>query len=121
MLGVSFINKKIENLSEHSVDEPELSAAGDQDEEFFATKKKASNNISDLRSFLDSPLDSLSDYTRWPLLRKVFIELNTPLPASAACERLFNVGGLIFRPHRSSMTDVNFENCILVKCNKELV
>ena len=110
MLGVSFINKKIENLSEHSVDEPELSAADDQDEEFFATKKKASNDISDLRSFLDS----LSNYARRPLLWKVFIELNTPLPASAACERLFSVGGLIFRPHRSSRT------WILVKCNKEL-
>ena len=73
MLGVSFVNKKIENLSEHSVDEPELAAANDQDEEFFATKKKASNDISDLRSFLDSPLDSLSDYTRWPLLWKVLL------------------------------------------------
>ena len=97
MLGVSFINKKIENLSEHSVDEAELSGADDQDEEFFTTKKKASNDISDLRSFLDSPLDSLSDYARWPLLQKVFIELNTPLHAKGSLVLVVQSSGLIIQ------------------------
>lgn len=110
-------------MAEPVVDESELSSVEDQDEmDFFQTKNRTtSNTTSNLRSFLDSPLDNLCDYTRWPLLRKLFIELNTPLPASAACERLFSAGGLIFRPHRSSMTDVNFENCILVKCNKDFI
>ena len=35
---------------------------------FTTIKKKASNDVSNLTSFLDSPFDSLADYTRWPLL-----------------------------------------------------
>ncbi len=122
-LGISFINEKLENLTDSVVDETDMSSADDQDEtDFFPTKNRgSSDNALILRSFLDSPVDNLCDYTRWPLLRKLFIELNTPLPASAACERLFSAGGLIFRPHRASMTDVNFENCILVKCNKDFI
>ena len=54
-------------------------------------------------------------------LRQHFIELNTPVPASAACERLFSCAGLIFRPHRCSMTERNFENSLLVKLNNGFV
>ena len=104
-------------------DEHQDSSAEDDkdDNDFFQKKNKATSDASSLRSFLDSPVEKLSDYSRWPLLRQLFIELNTPLPASAACERLFSSGGLLFRPHRSSMTDKNFENCLLVKCNKDFI
>ena len=84
----------MESLAEPIVDESELSSADGQDEmDFFQTRNRASSESSNLRSFLDSPLDNLCDYTRWPLLSKLFIELNTPLSASAACERLFSTGG----------------------------
>ena len=103
-------------------DEHHGSSEDDKDDnDFFQKKNKASSDASSLRSFLDSPVENLCDYSRWPLLRQLFVELNTPLPASAACERLFSSGGLLFRPHCSSVIDINFENCLLVKCNKSFI
>ena len=61
------------------VEESELSSeADDQDEmDFFKTiNRTSSDSGSNLRSFLDSLLDNLSDYTKWPLLCKLFIELD---------------------------------------------
>ena len=84
-------------------------------------KNKVTSDESSLRSFLDNPVESLNDYLRWPLLRKLFIEMHVRLPASAACERLFSSDELLFRPHRPSMTDKNFENCLLVKYNKDFI
>ena len=52
---------------------------------------------------------------------EIFIELNTPVPLSAACVRLFCCAGLIFRPHLCSMKDKKFENSVLVKANNGFV
>ena len=93
------------------------STSEDEDKEFFKSKRKPS--ASEFELFLDSPTDEIAIYSRFPKLRQLFIELNTLLPASAACERLFSCAGLIFRPHRCSVKDDNFKNSLLVKLNKE--
>ena len=50
-------------------------------------------------------------------LKNLSLKLNTPLPASTACERLFSYGGMILIPHRTSLTDRHFEACLLTKLN----
>ena len=54
----------------------------------------------------------------FPAVCKLSLKLNTALPASAACERLFSVAGLIFRPRRACIGSKNFENQLLLRLNK---
>jgi hypothetical protein len=64
-----------------------------------------------------SSLDNLHEST---LLKSIFLELNTALPASAACERLFSVAGRVFMPNRTTMTDKHFEQQLLLRINSNL-
>jgi hypothetical protein len=50
-------------------------------------------------------------------LQKVFRKFNTPLPSSAAVERLFSKASGIYRKKRHNMTDENFERQLLLKAN----
>ena len=52
-------------------------------------------------------------------LWKLLVELNTPLPASAACERLFSAAGLIFKRLWVCIGDANVEAQLLLKLNKD--
>jgi len=63
---------------------------------------------------------------QFPLLHRntwvdLFIKYNTPLPSSAAVERLFSVGSDILRPKRSTLTADNFEKLVFVKGNLQLL
>ena len=119
MCRCGYINKRLESPTEltaaHDA-ESSISSLEEDENDFFFSKKKT--GTSELQLFLDSHNEELSAYVKWPKPRELFIELNTPVPASAACERLFSCTGLILRPHRCSMTDKNFENSLLLKLNK---
>jgi regulator of RNase E activity RraB len=63
---------------------------------------------------------------QFPLLQReawsdLFIRYNSPLPSSAAVERLFSIGSDILRPKRSSLTADNFEKLVFVKGNLHLL
>jgi len=53
--------------------------------------------------------DTLASLDHWPSQKPTFIKLNTLLPASAACERLFSAAGRIFEPRRGRIADKHFE------------
>ncbi len=119
---MDFINDRLESDTAVGVvreAETSISYVEDDENNFFFTKRKTS--ASELQLFMESHTEELPVYASWPKLRQLFIELNTPVPASAACETLFSCAGLIFRPHRSSVMDRNFENSLLVKLNKNFV
>ena len=58
---------------------------------------------------------SLTILDQHQAVKSLFKTYNSFLPSSAPVERLFSFEGLIFVPKRSSLSDRNFENLLLVK------
>ena len=85
--------------------------------QFFKRKLRSTKHVLDV--YLSSKLEDFTIYKgRCAPLRNLAIELNTPLPSSAACNRMFSSVGLILRPQRTCVSDKHFEACLLTKCNK---
>ena len=59
-------------------------------------------------------INSLEDF---PGCKNVFLRYNTPLPSSAAVERLFSFAGHIFAPKRKRTSDGLFEDIVFLKGN----
>jgi len=64
--------------------------------------------------------DDLTVIAAWPELKRLFIRLNTPLPSSAAAERLFSCAGVTMNSNRTAMPDNLFEQLVLLKKNKSV-
>jgi len=62
----------------------------------------------------DKEIDSLN---RYPLVKKLFLKYNTPLPSSAPAERLFSFGGIVNRARRQKLNDEHLEMLVLKKAN----
>ncbi|XP_060882405.1 E3 SUMO-protein ligase ZBED1-like isoform X3 [Labrus mixtus] len=68
---------------------------------------------------LNSYLESVYTMNSFPQIKNLSLKLNTGLPASAACERLFSTAALLFTSKRARMNSTDFENQLLLKRNKE--
>jgi len=53
-------------------------------------------------------------------LMALFLEYNTPVPCSAAVAEVFSQGKDILRDKRSPLTDVNFEELVVLRGNEKL-
>ena len=114
LVGLKYIRGR---LSDDNVVESEKNKTPQEEvsaKNFFKTKK-GDKHVLDIYLSSDEDFDIFEG--RHASLKSLALELNTPLPASAACERLFSCGGLILRPHRSSLSDKHFEACLLAKLN----
>ena len=105
---------------------PLTSVAADDDEDQFFKQRTGSNanqsNSGDaLVQYLQSNSEETACLSAWPELKQLFIRLNTPLPASAASERLFSCAGLVMNSRRTRMSDALFEELVLLKKNKDIV
>lgn len=115
--GLNYIKSHLKDQpTVHSGDTPQSS----DEEDFFSTikKGKAHENTKQLESYLANPDDDMDVLKSYPAVCHLSLKLNTPLPASAACERLFSTAGLILRPRRARIGSKNFENQLLLKLNK---
>jgi len=87
---------------------------------FFSSIKTApSTRASDLDGYLACASEEMELLHSFPLVKKLSLKLNTPLPASAACERLFSCAGQLFTPRRARLDSTNFENQLIVKLNNK--
>ncbi|MEL7308304.1 MAG: hypothetical protein AAGK05_10865 [Pseudomonadota bacterium] len=56
-----------------------------------------------------------------PSLMQIFCKYNTPVPSSAAVERLFSVGKDVLRATRASMSDLTLSRLLFLKANRRLL
>jgi len=76
----------------------------------------------ELSNFLTkNPTKNLDFSIETPTIRKVFIKLNTPLSSSVSIEQVFSIGSAVLTKKRGKMSDKNFENILMVKCNKHIM
>ena len=104
-LVIDFFNKGL--LPFTIVELPSFKALVGYD--FFARKKRHAPMFDQLERYLSDDSEHLSGLAAYPKLRTLFVELNTSLPASAACERMLSAAGLIFKPLRMCIGDAGFE------------
>ncbi|XP_072562952.1 uncharacterized protein [Paramormyrops kingsleyae] len=116
-LGLDFIKGNMEENSQLTSD-----STSSEEEDFFKPLKtsRAQQGPAVLDGYLTYAGDDMGVLKTFPSLLKLSLRLNTPLPASAACERLFSSAGLIFRPKRARVSSKNFENQLLLKLNKNI-
>ena len=78
--------------------------------------KKSGPQASDvLGDYFDAQTSGSFDGTIPSALKPLFIKLNTPIPSSAAVERLFSKGKDVLRPKRSDLTDTHFKALVCLK------
>lgn len=111
-------------FEQQNLSECESSDSDDASNFFDWSKNKSKLTLSleqEISNFLNkSPTKNLDSLTETPTIKKVFVKFNTPLPSSAAVERVFSVGSAVLTKKRGKMTDENFENVLMLKCNKHL-
>ncbi|KAL6491081.1 hypothetical protein MHYP_G00014260 [Metynnis hypsauchen] len=116
-LGLDYIRSHLDCQAENHISDHSQSS---EEEDFFSSLKKTSplETTQQLDAYLGCPRDTVEVLKSFPAVCQVSLKLNTALPASAACERLFTVAGLIFRPKRARTASKNFENQLLLRLNK---
>ena len=86
------------------------SESDDDEDAFFRSRRRPHVNVQDvIANYLHDASNTLASLDVWPSLKPTFIKLNNPLPASAACERLFSAAGRVFVPRRGRISDKRFE------------
>ena len=68
--------------------------------------------------YLNDCSSDLSSLNAYPHIKQLYVALNTGLPASAAVERVFSLGGRVFSPLRTKLSAEHFEMMIFLRLAK---
>ncbi|XP_071055951.1 uncharacterized protein [Onthophagus taurus] len=118
------IKTKILNLiNEENFEIMDSSPTGSEEDDFFVFEKRGTNkdvghNEIQLLNYLQDKRCDIKMLNDYPAMKKIFLKYNTPLPSSAAVERLFSFATMINTPRRHGLSDNNFEMLTLLKANK---
>lgn len=96
------------------------SSSTSDEEDFFSNIRHThtQETAKQLDAYLTCAAEGVTMLTAYSAVCNLSLKLNTALPASAACERLFSAAGQIFRPRRAAISSRNFDNQLLLKINK---
>ena len=115
-------------IKEHTEDPSLLSgdatrSSSSDEEDFFPSLKSshAQESSKQLDAYQACSAHQMDPLKSLPAVCKLSVKLNTPLPASAAGERLFSIAGLVFSPPKAYPDPCNFENQLLLKINSTFV
>ena len=116
--GLTYVRQHLDRMAE--VEEVVGQTSSDDEEDFFTSMKvRRSQGTGELDGYLACASSKMDLLQSFPHIKKLALKLNTGLPASAACERLFSCAGLLFTPKRARMNALNFENQLLLKLNRK--
>jgi hypothetical protein len=86
---------------------------------FNCLRTKSPAPSSELDAFLADPSTDPTCVLKYPTVTGIYRRRNTSLPASAAVERVFSVGGQIHKPTRSRLSDEMFDKLLFLKINSK--
>ncbi|XP_024139972.1 uncharacterized protein LOC112153794 [Oryzias melastigma] len=113
-IGLDYIKNHLD-IDPDDADNCTSSSLSDEDY-FFGSMKKTQTG--ELERYLSCPSTGDMDLLHsFPLIKRLSLKLNTSLPASAACEKLFSHAGLLFTAKRSQLHCRNLESQLLLKLN----
>ncbi|KAJ8416379.1 hypothetical protein AAFF_G00356670 [Aldrovandia affinis] len=113
--GLDHIKAHLHTMAEEEAEPQRVSS---DDDDFFSFKPRKSQ-AGELDGYLACLSDKMDLLHSFPSIKKLSLKVNTGLPASAACERLFSCAGLLFTAKRARIDCVNFENQLLLKLNSK--
>ncbi|KAI7790418.1 hypothetical protein IRJ41_024244 [Triplophysa rosa] len=115
-----YVRQHLDQMAETAVEH--VGQISSDEEDFFSSmKSKRSQTIGELDGYLACVSNGIELLNSFPHIKKTFSKVNTGLPASAACERLFSCAGLLFTAKRARMNSTNFENQKLLKLNRKFI
>src|SRR4029434_4518031 len=103
---------RLEQVGQHSSDEDDL---------FSSMKSRRSEGTGELEGYLACVSVNMDLLTSFENIKNLSLKINTGLPASAACERLFCCARLLFNAKLARMNSTHLENQLLLKLNKKFV
>lgn len=109
-MGINYIKQHIEDPSMQPGD---VTRSSSSDEDDFFSSLQALKTQDD--AYLSCSADHMDLLKTFPSVCKLSVKLNTPLPASAASERLFSIAGLVFSPQRVQLNSRHFESQLLLQ------
>ncbi|KAL1268614.1 hypothetical protein QQF64_033977 [Cirrhinus molitorella] len=116
--GLVYVRQHLDQMAEAAVEQ--VGPHSSDEEDFFSSmKSRRSQGTGELDGYLACVSDKMDLLNSFPHIRNLSLKLNTGLPASAACERLFSSAGLLFTAKQARMNSANFENQLLLKLNRK--
>ena len=88
------------------------------DNEAFDLNFKSDESEDTVSLYLRSQSRELLSLKNFPTIEKLFLKHNTPLPSSAAVERVFSRAAIVMGKRRTKLLDSNFEKHLLLNMNK---
>ncbi|XP_047663344.1 uncharacterized protein LOC113661272 [Tachysurus fulvidraco] len=88
---------KMNHLDTDLDDVTSTNSSPSNEDDFFASMELGKSQVGELERYLSCPSPAGIDLLHtFPLIKNLSLKVNTVLPASAACERLFSHAGLLF-------------------------